>query len=82
MPVGVALGLSAPMLIAFYPAANAVFFLPTYGTLLAAVNFDETGTTKIGKFLVNHSFMRPGLVAVTSAILIGLLLNALGAAGG
>jgi anaerobic C4-dicarboxylate transporter DcuA len=75
MPVGIALGLSAPMLIAFYPAANAVFFLPTYGTLLAAVSFDSTGTTKIGKYLVNHSFMRPGLVAVVSAILVGLLLG-------
>ncbi len=82
VPVGIALGLSGPMLIAFYPAANAVFFLPTYGTLLAAVNFDSTGTTRIGKYLLNHSFMRPGLVAVVSSILIGLLLNAAYGAGG
>jgi len=77
MPVGLALGLSAPMLMAFYPAANGVFFLPTYGTLLAAVSFDQTGTTRIGKYLLNHSFMRPGLVATVAAILIGLLLNTL-----
>jgi anaerobic C4-dicarboxylate transporter DcuA len=75
MPVGVALGLSAATLIAFYPAANGVFFLPTYGTLLAAVSFDQTGTTRIGKYLLNHSFMRPGLVAVTTSIGIGVLLG-------
>jgi anaerobic C4-dicarboxylate transporter-like protein len=77
MPVGVALGMSTATLVAFYPAANAVFFLPTYGTLLAAVSFDQTGTTKIGKYLLNHSFMLPGLVSTISAILVGLLLGAL-----
>ena len=75
MPVGIALGLPASALIAFYPAANGVFFLPTYGTLLAAVSFDRTGTTTIGKYLLNHSFMRPGLVAVTTSIGIGVLLG-------
>jgi len=76
MPVGVALGMPAAQLIAFYPAANAVFFLPTYGTLLAAVSFDQTGTTRIGRFLLNHSFMLPGLVTTVSAIAIALLLTA------
>jgi len=75
MPVGVALGMSTAHLVAFYPAANAVFFLPTYGTLLAAVSFDQTGTTKIGKLLLNHSFMLPGLVTMISAIVIALLLS-------
>ncbi|MGH7492269.1 MAG: anaerobic C4-dicarboxylate transporter family protein [bacterium] len=75
MPVGVALGMPASLLIAFYPAANGVFFLPTYGTLLAAVSFDQTGTTKIGKYLLNHSFMLPGLVTTIAAIVIALLLN-------
>jgi anaerobic C4-dicarboxylate transporter len=75
MPVGLALGMQPSHLIAFYPAANSVFFLPTYGTLLAAVSFDQTGTTKIGKFLFNHSFMLPGLVTVVSAIVFSLLLN-------
>ena len=46
MPVGQALGLPAPLLIAFYPASNGLFFLPTYGTVLAAVSFDQTGTTR------------------------------------
>jgi len=74
MPVGVALKLPALTLVALYPAANGIFFLPTYGTLLAAVSFDQTGSTKIGKYLLNHSFMLPGLVTVISTIVVGLLL--------
>jgi anaerobic C4-dicarboxylate transporter-like protein len=77
IPVGLALGMPAAMLVALYPAANAVFFLPTYGTLLAAVSFDQTGTTKIGKYLLNHSFMIPGLVTTVSAVIIALVLNAI-----
>jgi anaerobic C4-dicarboxylate transporter DcuA len=77
MPVGLALGLAPALLIAFYPAANSVFVLPTYGTLLAAVSFDQTGTTKIGKYLLNHSFMLPGLVTTASAIAIALALNSM-----
>ena len=75
VPVGVALKLPAATLIALYPAANGLFFLPTYGTLLAAVSFDQTGTTKIGKHLLNHSFMVPGLVTVISTIVIALFLS-------
>ncbi|HEX7773156.1 MAG TPA: anaerobic C4-dicarboxylate transporter family protein, partial [Pyrinomonadaceae bacterium] len=75
MPVGIALKLPATTLAALYPAANGIFFLPTYGTLLAAVSFDQTGTTKIGKYLLNHSFMLPGLVTITSTIVIALLLS-------
>ena len=74
MPVGVALGLGAPALIAMYPAVNGYFFLPTYATLLAAISFDQTGTTKIGKYVLNHSFMRPGLVATISSVVIGIVL--------
>jgi len=75
MPVGVALGMPVPILVASYPAASGNFFLPTYGTLLAAVSFDQTGTTLIGRWLLNHSFMRPGLVTMISAILIALALS-------
>lgn len=75
MPVGLALGLPSSLLMAFYPAANSVFFLPTYGTLLAAVSFDQTGTTRIGKYLLNHSFMLPGLVTTVTAVGIALLLG-------
>jgi anaerobic C4-dicarboxylate transporter len=82
MPVGLALGVPVPLLIAFYPASGGLFFLPTYGTVLAAVTFDQTGTTKIGKYLLNHSFMRPGLVTMGSAIVIALVLSRVFALGG
>jgi anaerobic C4-dicarboxylate transporter-like protein len=75
MPVGVALGIPAPLLIALYPAVNGYFFLPTYGTIIAAVSFDQTGTTKIGKQLINHSFMLPGLVTTISAIIIAMIIT-------
>ncbi|HKO45300.1 MAG TPA: anaerobic C4-dicarboxylate transporter family protein [Pyrinomonadaceae bacterium] len=77
MPVGLALGVPLPLLIGFYPASNGLFFLPTYGTVLAAVSFDQTGTTKIGKYMLNHSFMRPGLITLASAVLIAMLLSSL-----
>ena len=77
VPVGLAVGLPPYLLVAFYPAANSVFFFPTYGTLLAAVSFDQTGTTKIGKLLLNHSFMVPGLVTVISSVAIALSLGKL-----
>jgi anaerobic C4-dicarboxylate transporter-like protein len=73
-PVGVALGMPAHLLIGVYPAVNGNFFLPTYGTVLAAVSFDQTGTTRIGKYLLNHSFMIPGLVTTISATCAALLL--------
>ena len=76
-PVGVALGMPLHLLIGVYPAVNGNFFLPTYGTVLAAVSFDQTGTTKIGKYLLNHSFMIPGLVTTVSATCAGLVLAAL-----
>jgi len=76
VPVGVALGMPASLLVAFYPAASGNFFLPTYGTLLAAVSFDQTGTTRIGRWVLDHSFMRPGLVTMVSAILIALAISA------
>jgi anaerobic C4-dicarboxylate transporter DcuA len=74
MPVGIALGLEAPVLIALFPAVNGYFFLPTYATLLAAISFDQTGTTRIGKYVVNHSFMVPGLVATVSSVVLALLI--------
>jgi anaerobic C4-dicarboxylate transporter DcuA len=75
VPVGIALDIPAPMLIALYPAVNGYFFLPTYGTIIAGVNFDQTGTTKIGKYLLNHSFMIPGLVTTISAVIIALIIT-------
>jgi len=75
MPVAVALGLPASVLIGVYPAVNGNFFLPTYGTVLAAVSFDQTGSTRIGKYLLNHSFMRPGLVTAVASTVCALILG-------
>jgi len=77
VPVGLALGLSGSLLVGLYPAVNGNFFLPTYGTVLAAISFDATGSTRIGRFLLDHSFMRPGLVATGVATVSGLLLSRL-----
>jgi anaerobic C4-dicarboxylate transporter DcuA len=74
MPVGIALGLSAGTLIACFPAVNGYFFLPTYGTIIAAVAFDSTGTTRIGRYVLNHSFMVPGLVATSGSLAAGWVL--------
>ena len=73
MPLGIALGISPYMLIALFPAVNGYFFIPNYPTVVAAINFDRTGTTKIGKYVLNHSFMMPGLVSTIVAIGLGLL---------
>lgn len=74
MPLGVALGLSPWLLIALYPAVNGYFFIPNYPTVVAAINFDSTGTTRIGRYVLNHSFMMPGMVSTVVAVGIGLLL--------
>ena len=74
VPQGIALGISPMMLIALFPAVNGYFFIPNYPTVIAAINFDRTGTTGIGKWVLNHSFMMPGLVATIVSIVIGLLL--------
>jgi anaerobic C4-dicarboxylate transporter DcuA len=74
MPLGVQLGIAPAALAGMFPAVNGYFFIPTYGTLIAAVNFDRSGTTRIGKYVLNHSFMIPGLVSTTVAIVTGLLI--------
>lgn len=74
MPLGIALGLSPWLLIALFPAVNGYFFIPNYPTIVAAINFDRTGSTHIGKYILNHSFMKPGIIATVVAIAVGLLL--------
>ena len=68
MPLGVTLGIPPASLAGMFPAVNGYFFIPTYGTLIAAVNFDRSGTTRIGKYVLNHSFMLPGLVSTVVAV--------------
>lgn len=74
MPLGIALGISPYLLIAMFPAVNGYFFIPNYPTVVAAINFDRTGTTRIGKYVLNHSFMMPGLIATIVSVGTGLLL--------
>lgn len=74
LPLGIALGISPYMLIALFPAVNGYFFIPNYPTVVAAINFDRTGSTHIGKYILNHSFMMPGLIATGVSVLLGLLL--------
>jgi anaerobic C4-dicarboxylate transporter DcuA len=74
MPVGLQLGVSPTLLIAMFPAVNGYFFLPTYATIVAAIQFDSTGTTGIGRWVLNHSFMRAGMVTTVVSLTTGFLL--------
>jgi anaerobic C4-dicarboxylate transporter DcuA len=74
-PLGVTLGIPAFGLVGAFPAVNGYFFIPNYPTVVAAINFDRTGTTRIGKYVLNHSFMLPGLVATFVAVVAGLVLG-------
>ena len=74
LPVGLNLGIPVPNLVGLMPATYAYFFIPNYPSDIATINFDVTGTTKIGKWYFNHSFMAPGLVGVVTACLVGLAL--------
>jgi anaerobic C4-dicarboxylate transporter DcuA len=69
-PVGLAMGIPPLALLAMFPAVNGYFFLPTYPTEVAAIGFDRTGTTKIGKYVINHSFQLSGFI--TTIVSIGL----------
>ncbi|NLR63202.1 anaerobic C4-dicarboxylate transporter [Chitinophaga varians] len=74
MPLGLSLGILPAHMVAMFPAVNGDFVLPGYPTLLAAINFDRTGSTHIGKYLVNHSFMIPGIVSVAVSVAAGFFL--------
>ena len=74
LPLGIALGISPFLLIALFPTVNGYFFIPNYPTVVAAINFDRTGTTRIGKYILNHSFMMPGLIATLVSVIVGILL--------
>ena len=75
LPVAITMGLPVPLLIGIMPATYAYFFIPNYPSDIATVNFDPTGTTKIGKYYFNHSFMLPGLIAVAVSCLVGIGLS-------
>ena len=75
LPVAITMSLPVPLLIGIMPATYAYFFIPNYPSDIATVNFDPTGTTKIGKYYFNHSFMVPGLIAVAVSCLVGIGLS-------
>ena len=74
MPLGLSLGIAPQYLIGMFPAVNGYFLIPNYGTIIAAINFDRSGTTRIGKYVINHSFLLPGLIATGVSVFIGLLI--------
>ena len=74
LPVGLSLGLPPALLIAIMPSSYGYFFIPNYPSDIATVNFDSSGTTKIGKWYFNHSFMVPGLIAVPTACIVGYFI--------
>ena len=74
LPLAYALGIPGPILLGVFPSVYGYFFIPNYPSDIATVNFDRSGTTKIGKYLINHSFMMPGLVSTIVSTLVGLLL--------
>ena len=73
MPAAIALGVSPVAAIAAFASVSALFVLPTYPTLLAAIEFDDTGSTRIGKYVFNHPFLIPGVVCITLAVTFGFL---------
>lgn len=71
MPLGFSLGIPVAVLVGILPSVYGYFFIPNYPSDIAAMNFDRSGTTRIGKYLLNHSFMLPGLISVATSCVIG-----------
>ena len=74
LPLAYKLGIPGPILLGVMPSIYAYFFIPNYPSDIATVNFDRSGTTKIGKYLLNHSFMLPGLTSVIVSTIVGSIL--------
>ncbi|MCH6196099.1 anaerobic C4-dicarboxylate transporter [Corynebacterium mastitidis] len=75
MPAALAMGISPLTAVAAFPAVSALFVLPTYPTLLAAVEMDDTGSTRIGKAVFNHPFLIPGVVYTVISVGLGYLFG-------
>lgn len=76
-PLGIGLGLNPMLLVALFPAVNGYFFFPNYPTEVAAINFDRTGSTTAGTWLLNHSFQLAGFITTFVSIGVGLLIMTL-----
>ncbi|EPP5811052.1 TPA: anaerobic C4-dicarboxylate transporter [Vibrio vulnificus] len=77
MPAALAIGVAPLTAVASFAAVSALFVLPTYPTLLAAVEMDDTGSTRIGKYVFNHPFFIPGVVTIASAVALGFAFGSL-----
>jgi len=75
LPLAYKLGIPGPVLLGVLPSVYGYFFIPNYPSDIATVNFDRSGTTRIGKYLLNHSFMMPGLICVTVSTIVAYLLT-------
>ena len=75
LPLAYSLGIPGPVLLGVMPSVYGYFFIPNYPSDIATVNFDRTGTTVIGKYLLNHSFMKPGLISVGVSTIVGYLIT-------
>ena len=75
LPLAYQLGIAGPVLLGVLPSVYGYFFIPNYPSDIATVNFDRSGTTVIGKYLLNHSFMMPGLISVIVSTLVGYLIT-------
>ena len=75
LPLAYQLGIAGPVLLGVLPSVYGYFFIPNYPSDIATVNFDRSGTTVIGKYLLNHSFMMPGLICVITSTLVAYLLT-------
>jgi anaerobic C4-dicarboxylate transporter DcuB len=75
LPLAYKLGIPGPVLLGVLPAVYGYFFIPNYPSDIATVNFDRSGTTVIGKYLLNHSFMMPGLISVSVSTIVAYMLS-------
>ena len=71
-PLGVSLGIPPEIMVGTFVAVNGYFFIPNYGPIIASIDFDTTGTTRIGRYILNHSFMIPGLLSMAFSLVLGL----------
>ncbi len=74
VPTALVIGVEPQYVVAFAAACYGYYILPTYPSDLAAIQFDRSGTTKIGKYVINHSFILPGLIGVLSSCLMGFII--------
>ena len=75
LPLAYKLGIDGPILLGVLPSVYGYFFIPNYPSDIATVNFDRSGTTVIGKYLLNHSFMMPGLICVFTSTIVAYILS-------